>query len=42
LAAGADSNTVAVFQVDPESGELQFQTKRVINVPGPICILFGR
>jgi 6-phosphogluconolactonase len=42
LAAGADSNTVAVFGIDAVSGELKFQPKGVIQVPGPICILFGR
>ncbi len=42
LAGGADSNTVSVFRVDESSGELRFQPKAVINVPGPICILFGR
>ena len=40
LAAGADSNTIAVHKVDPTTGELTFQTRGVINVPGPICILF--
>ena len=40
LAAGADSNTVSVHKVDPHSGELTYQTKGVINVPAPICILF--
>ncbi|MBL9209854.1 MAG: lactonase family protein [Opitutaceae bacterium] len=40
LAAGADSNTVSVHKVDPQAGELTYQTKGVINVPGPICILF--
>jgi 6-phosphogluconolactonase len=40
LAAGADSNTVAVHQVDPDTGKLTFQPKGVINVPAPICILF--
>jgi 6-phosphogluconolactonase len=40
LAAGADSNTVAVHKVDPTTGELRYQTKGVINVPAPICILF--
>lgn len=39
LAAGAHSNTVAVFAVDPESGELTYHRDRVVNVPGPICIL---
>ena len=42
LAAGADSNTVSVHKVDPATGELTYQTKSVINVPAPICILFGR
>jgi len=42
LAAGADSNTVSVHQVDPQTGRLTYQRKGVINVPGPICILFGR
>ena len=40
LAAGADSNTVSVHKVNPETGELTYQTKGVINVPAPICILF--
>ncbi len=40
LAAGQDSNTVAVHKVDPATGELTYQTKGVINVPAPICILF--
>ncbi len=42
LAAGADSNTVAVHRVNQETGELTYQTKGVINVPAPICILFAR
>jgi 6-phosphogluconolactonase len=42
LAAGADSNTVAVHRVDPATGELTYQTKGVINVPAPICIVFLR
>ncbi len=42
LAAGADSNTVSVHKVNPASGELAYQTKGVINVPSPICILFVR
>ncbi len=41
LAAGADSNTVSVHRLDPQSGELTYQTKGVINVPAPICILFA-
>ncbi len=42
LAAGADSNTVSVHRVDPHSGELTFQTRAVVNVPAPICIVFAR
>jgi 6-phosphogluconolactonase len=42
LAAGADSNTVAVHRLNPETGELTYQTKGIINVPAPICILFAR
>ena len=41
LAAGADSNTISVHKVNPATGELTYQTKSVINVPAPICILFG-
>jgi 6-phosphogluconolactonase len=41
LAAGADSNTVSVHTVDQQSGRLVYQTKGVINVPAPICILFA-
>ncbi len=40
LAAGQHSNTVAVFAIDQSTGELTYQTNSVINVPGPICILF--
>jgi 6-phosphogluconolactonase len=40
LAAGADSNTISVHKVNPSTGELTYQTKGVINVPAPICILF--
>ena len=40
LAAGADSNTVSVHRIDQQTGELTYQTRGVINVPGPICILF--
>jgi 6-phosphogluconolactonase len=42
LAAGADSNTVSVHRVNHETGELTYQNKGVINVPAPICILFGK
>jgi 6-phosphogluconolactonase len=41
LAAGADSNTVSVHAVDPDSGRLTYQRGAIINVPSPICILFG-
>lgn len=40
LAAGQHSNTVAVFAIDPDSGKLEYQVGNIINVPGPICILF--
>jgi 6-phosphogluconolactonase len=40
LAAGADSHTVSVHKVDPQTGLLTYQTKGVIHVPAPICILF--
>ena len=40
LAAGADSNTIAVHRVNQATGELTYQTKGVINVPAPICIVF--
>jgi 6-phosphogluconolactonase len=42
LAAGADSNTVSVHRVDAETGRLTYQTKGVINVPAPICVLFAK
>jgi 6-phosphogluconolactonase len=42
LAAGADSNTISVHRVNPETGMLTYQTKSVINVPAPICILFAK
>jgi 6-phosphogluconolactonase len=42
LAAGADSHTVAVHKVDPETGRLTYQTRNIIQVPAPICILFVR
>lgn len=41
LAAGADSNTVAVHAVDPDTGKLTYQRGHIINVPSPICILFA-
>lgn len=42
LAAGAHSNTISVFSVDQENGELTFQTRNIAQVPGCICILFGK
>jgi 6-phosphogluconolactonase len=42
LAAGADSNTVAVHRVAQKTGELTYQTRNIINVPAPICIVFAR
>ncbi|MBX3744632.1 MAG: lactonase family protein [Verrucomicrobiae bacterium] len=42
LAAGADSNTVAVHRVNSDTGELTYQTRGIINVPAPICIVFAR
>jgi 6-phosphogluconolactonase len=41
LAAGADSNTVSVHKLNPQTGELTYQRGSVINVPAPICILFA-
>ncbi len=41
LAAGADSNTISAHKVNPTTGELTYQTKGVLNVPAPICILFA-
>ncbi|MEM6278014.1 MAG: lactonase family protein [Verrucomicrobiota bacterium] len=41
LAAGADSNTVAVHAVDQDTGKLTYQRGHIINVPSPICILFA-
>jgi 6-phosphogluconolactonase len=41
LAAGAHSNTVSVHAIDQATGELAYQRQRIINVPGPICVLFA-
>lgn len=41
LAAGADSNTIAVHALDQETGILTYQRGHIINVPSPICILFA-
>ena len=40
LAAGQFSNTVSVFAVDQESGQLNHQSGKGIQVPQPTCILF--
>ncbi len=40
LAAGAHSNTVSVHAIDPHTGGLSYQRQSIINVPGPICVLF--
>ncbi len=42
LAAGAHSDTVSVFKIDQETGEIAYQTRGLIKVPSPICILFGK
>ena len=42
LAAGRHSNTVSVFEIDQDSGELTFQRAGVVNVPAPICIVFNQ
>lgn len=42
IAAGAHSNTLSVFSVDGETGELTFIPRSPVNVPGPICIVFGK
>jgi 6-phosphogluconolactonase len=40
LTAGAHSNTISVHAIDQDTGELSYQRQGIINVPGPICILF--
>ena len=40
LAAGRDSNTIAVFDINSETGELTY-TRTMVMVPTPICVLFG-
>jgi 6-phosphogluconolactonase len=40
LAAGGQSNTISVHAIDQGTGELTFQRGSIINVPGPICVLF--
>ena len=40
IAAGQDSNTLASFEVDADTGRLTYN-RNSINVPNPICVLFG-
>lgn len=40
IAAGQDSNTLAVFELDPTSGELTYN-RSCVSSPAPICVLFG-
>lgn len=40
IAAGRYSNTLSLFEVDQATGKLTF-TRKVVNVPEPICVLFG-
>ncbi|NQT15153.1 MAG: beta-propeller fold lactonase family protein, partial [Planctomycetes bacterium] len=39
LAAGRNSNTIAVFSINQETGGLVF-TGKSVNCPTPICITF--
>lgn len=41
IAAGRDSNTATVFEIDVESGRLTF-VRQTQFVPTPICVLFGK
>jgi len=41
LAAGADSHTVAVHAVTSDTGKLTYQRGSIIQVPAPICMVFG-
>jgi len=41
LAAGADSHTVAVHAVAADTGKLTYQRGAIIQIPAPICIVFG-
>ena len=42
LAAGQHSNTISVFQINQENGELAYFSMNVVNVPGPLCIVFRK
>lgn len=39
LAAGQHSNTLAVFEIDQDSGQLTY-ARQIVNLPAPICVLF--
>lgn len=39
IAAGQDSNTLATFEVDSDSGRLVYN-RQCLNAPNPICVLF--
>lgn len=41
LAAGQDSNTLASFAIDEQTGELTYN-RSIVNVPTPICIVFSQ
>ncbi|WP_339888363.1 MULTISPECIES: lactonase family protein [Rhodopirellula] len=41
IAAGRDSHTATVFEVDGDTGELTF-TRQTQQVPTPICVLFSK
>jgi 6-phosphogluconolactonase len=39
LAAGQHSNTLALFEINQDTGELTY-ARQIVNVPAPICVLF--
>lgn len=39
FAAGMRSNTVSIFTIDPETGELSFPAGKIMNAPSVSCIL---
>lgn len=41
IAAGRDSNTATVFEIDQDHGELTF-VRQTQKVPTPICVAFGK
>ena len=41
LAAGRHTNTLTLFSIDQETGKLAYARKSV-NVPAPICVVFGK